>query len=159
ALNGHHVFWSQHARMWVWVALLAVASTNLLRAAARHGGRAVAAGYVLVTGGGLWTEDYYWPLFAAPGILTLDRGLWERSWPEELSAQTLAFVLASPVLLMVRLQSGGNNYLDSNALPYVVELLGFGQLLNPQLLDRQLPYGGWVIAGLLAVLGAWWTAR
>jgi len=159
ALNGQHVFWSQHARMWVWLALLAVASTNLLRAAARHAGGPVAAAYVLVTGVGLWTEYYYWPLFAAQVIWTLSRGLWERSWPEELSAQTLAFVLASPVLLMLRLHSGGDNHLDSNALPYVVELLGFGQLLNPRLLVRQVPYGGAVIAGLLAVLGAWWTAR
>ena len=45
AVHGHHVFWSQHARMWVFLTLFAVASVLLLDELMRRPRRSTAIAY------------------------------------------------------------------------------------------------------------------
>ncbi len=75
ALNGLHVFWSQHARIWVLVTAIAVASSWCLLRLLERPTRARAALYVLVCALGLWTEYYFWIFFLGHVAFALARAL------------------------------------------------------------------------------------
>jgi predicted membrane-bound mannosyltransferase len=65
ALNGHHVFWSQMARMYVMASCLCLASTLCLLRLLAHGRRSDEALYVATTTAAVWTTEFGWPFLFA----------------------------------------------------------------------------------------------
>ncbi len=113
ALHGHHLFWSQQARMWVFLALLGVLSVVLLQSLHRRYRGTTAAAYVFVVSLGLWLEYSFWPFFAAQVAWELCRSCQALRMPATVDLQVLSLVLSSPVLafLTVHLGMGRTEYL------------------------------------------------
>lgn len=151
ALHGTHLFWSQLARMWVFIAMLAVWSVLLLASGGRWSASRRAT-YLFVSATGLWTEYYYWPFFLAQMIWVLWRDARTRAASATLATQFLTLVLAAPVPLILALQTGRHNYLSRSVLPTLVETLGFGRLFDLPFLADRLGTAG--IAAALALAGA-----
>ena len=146
ALHGHHVFWSQHARPWALLTLLAVLSTLLLRQLADRWSLGRATLYVGVTALGLWTGYYFWPVVASQGLWALTRGA-----RGLLGLSAVAVVLGSPVLVLARLHAERPSYLASDPGAPLLNLLAFGRVVDvPATAERV----GWAAAGLLVVAGA-----
>jgi hypothetical protein len=103
ALHGHHLFWSQQARMWVFLACLAVLSVVLLQSLHRRFRRTTAVAYVLVVSAGLWLEYSFWPFVAAQIAWEVCRGCEGRQLPVTARLPLLSLVLSSPVLAFLQL--------------------------------------------------------
>jgi Dolichyl-phosphate-mannose-protein mannosyltransferase len=128
ALHGEHVFWSQHARMWAMLACLATASALLLAKLVEEGGRLTAAAYALVTAAGLWTEYYFWPFFAAQVIWVVSRAAANREAVATLDAQALAAMLASPMLLYLRVHATSGSFIPPDATAPLLHVLPFANV-------------------------------
>jgi len=102
ALHGHHVLWSQRARMWVFLAALALLSLLLLESLARDYRRGRAAAYVGVVAVGLWTEYSFWPFFLVQVLWESFRRSEESRLPATVELQILAVVAAAPVLVFLQ---------------------------------------------------------
>jgi hypothetical protein len=153
ALHGHHIFWSQAARMWVFITFLGVWSVSLLQGLARHWRIGDAVVYAVVSALGLWTEYYYWPFFSAQVLWALFQDAHPARPSRIVGAQMLALVLAAPVLIFLRIQMGIQaNYLNPRGLPSLIETLGFARLY-PAAFFRN--HGGIGVAALygLAIAG------
>jgi hypothetical protein len=113
AFHGHHLFWSQQARMWVFLAFLSVLSVVLLQSLHRRYRGTTAAAYVFVVSSGLWLEYSFWPFFAAQVVWELCRSCEVRRMPATVDLQVLSLVLSSPALafLSVHLAMGRTEYL------------------------------------------------
>jgi hypothetical protein len=155
ALNGHHLFWSQQARMWVFLACLAVLSVVLLQSLHRRYRPATASAYVLVVAAGLWLEYSFWPFFAAQIAWELCRSCEARRMPATLDLQLLSLVLSTPVLafLQVHLAMGRTGYLARESfLDHATGFLLFQWLLRgPEPPER---FGPLASAAVLALLAA-----
>jgi hypothetical protein len=103
ALHGHHLYWSQQARMWVFLACLALWSVVLLQSLHRRYRGITAAAYVLVASTGLWLEYSFWPFIAAQMAWELCRGCEARQLPATARLTLLSLVLSSPVLAFLEL--------------------------------------------------------
>jgi dolichyl-phosphate-mannose-protein mannosyltransferase len=129
ALHGHHIFWSQAARMWVVITFLGVWSVSLLQGLARHWRIGDAVGYAVVSALGLWTEYYYWPFFFAQVLWALFQDAHPTRPSRLVGAQMLALVLSAPALIILRIQMGIQvNYLNPRGLPSLIETLEFARL-------------------------------
>jgi hypothetical protein len=106
ALHGHHLFWSQQARMWVFLAFLGVLSVLLLQSLHRRARATTAAAYVLVVSLGLWLEYSFWPFFAAQIAWEACRSSEARRLPATADLQVLSLVLSSPVLAFLAVHLG-----------------------------------------------------
>lgn len=113
AFHGHHLFWSQQARMWVFLAFLGVLSVVLLQSLHRRTRGTTAAAYVFVVSAGLWLDYSFWPFFAAQVAWELCRSCQVRRMPATVDLQVLSLVLSSPALafLKVHLAMGRTEYL------------------------------------------------
>jgi hypothetical protein len=157
ALHGHHVFWSQQARMWVFLGFLGVLSVLLLRSFHARPRSSTAAAYVCVVCAGLWFEYSFWPFFFAQVVWALCRNADARVLPATFALQLLALVLSSPVLgfLVVHLGLGRTEYLARTG---ALEHLGGFLLLQWLLLPPDPPAAlsataSWAVLALL-VAGA-----
>jgi len=113
ALHGHHLFWSQQARMWVFLGCFALLSLLLLERLHRRFRATTALAYVVVVAAGLWFEYSFWPFFAAQIFWELCRSSESSRAPATLDLQLAALVTSLPVLwfLKVHLASGRTEYL------------------------------------------------
>ena len=160
ALHGEHVFWSQHARMWTLLSFLAIASALLLAKLREEGGRSIAVLYAAVTAVGLWTEYYFWPLFLAEVLWIAAHALGNRRAVIGLDAQTLAAVLASPVLIYFHYQRQRGNFLPADLREPLLGMLPLAKVSHLPALTS-LNAGLWlalsvaliVIAGLAIAIG------
>jgi len=126
ALHGHHLFWSQQARMWVFLACLGVLSVVLLQSLHRRYRGATAAAYVLVVSTGLWLEYSFWAFVAAQVAWEICRSCEARRMPATLDLQLLSVILSAPVLafLQVHLAMGRTEYLArAGVLDHLTEFL------------------------------------
>ncbi|MFQ5418424.1 MAG: glycosyltransferase family 39 protein, partial [Myxococcota bacterium] len=125
ALHGHHLFWSQQARMWVFLAFLGVLSVGLLQALHARYRTSTAAAYVAVSTAALWCEYTYWPFFAAQMLWGVLRQAEARRMPSGLELQLLALSLSTPVLafLHVHIAMKRTGYLSGAGL--IDQLSGF----------------------------------
>jgi hypothetical protein len=106
ALHGHHLFWSQQARMWVFLACCAVGSLVLLQALERRGRTATAIAWVLVLAAGLWLDYSFWPFVAAQLAWLSLRACEAPTAPASLDWAWLAVVASAPVLAFLQLHLG-----------------------------------------------------
>jgi mannosyltransferase len=102
ALHGHHLLWSQQARMWVFLAFLGVLSVLLLQSLHRRFRWPTAAAYVFAVSLGLWLEYSFWPFVAAQVAWGLARSCGARHMPATVDLQVLALVLSSPALAFLK---------------------------------------------------------
>jgi hypothetical protein len=118
ALHGHHLFWSQQARMWVFLGVFAVLSVLLLDSLHRRFRATSAVAYVAVVVAGLWFEYSFWPFFAAQIAWELCRSCEAPRAPATLDLQLAALVSSLPVLwfLGVHLASERTSYLARTGL-------------------------------------------
>jgi len=125
ALHGHHLYWSQQARMWVFLACCAVGSLVLLQSLERRGRTGTALAWVLVLAAGLWLDYSFWPLVAAQLAWLAFRGCTSPRAPVSLDWAFQAVVLSAPVLayLQLHLGLGRTEYLARTDL--VDHLTGF----------------------------------
>lgn len=151
ALHGHHVFWSQQARMWVFLAALGLLSLWLLDSLGRDYRRGKAVAYVAVVAVGLWTEYSFWPFVMAQMLWEVSRRSEERCLPATIELQVLALAAAAPVLVFLHthVASGRTEYMAGG---------GFGDHLGGFLLFQWLvrtPPAGEVFgpAASVAILG------
>jgi 4-amino-4-deoxy-L-arabinose transferase-like glycosyltransferase len=165
ALNGHHLYWSQMARMYVPTACLALLSTLfLLRLSERSGrdgrdgrsSRGNQMAYLATTILALWTQLYAWPLVFAQMIATSAIAIRERRAPLALRTQLLAVMAGLPVVQLSMFQNPPSRWHEPAG-----EYFGLGYLFYsraPFFGDRPELWIGasWLIAiGLgLVLLGA-----
>jgi len=118
ALHGHHLFWSQQARMWIFLGAFAVLSLLLLDSLHRRFRATTAVAYVAVVAAGLWFEYSFWPFFAAQIFWELCRSCDRPRAPATLDLQLAALVSSLPVLwfLKVHLASERTEYLARTGL-------------------------------------------
>jgi hypothetical protein len=155
AFHGHHLFWSQQARMWVFLAFLGVLSVVLLQSLHRRFRWTTAAAYVFVVSLGLWLEYSFWPFVAAQVVWGLGRSCEARHMPATVDLQVLALVLSSPVLAFLKL------HVAMERTGYLARADVFDHLTGFLLLQWLLPgpappekFGPLVSIALLALLVA-----
>jgi hypothetical protein len=168
ALNGLHVFWSQHARIWVLVTTLAVFSTALLVALERAPTRAKALGFLAVSVLGLWTEYYYWIWFAAQAVYVVAaceprpvaRPGAARRPPPPLRLMAAALVSTTPMAVFLwSHMTLRKHFVVPKTLPRVAEVLAGNGLYDPSLGERWLGGAGGAVLVVLAAAGAALYAR
>jgi len=135
ALNGHHLFWSQIAKMYALAVFLGLLSTLLLLSTTAAAGKRrgwLLSLYGAVTLAGLGTVVYFWPLFLTHILWSL-RGQWtqRRTVPDVLQGQLLIFILASPLWAVAAYQSRRPSYISADILSGLWHYLQFGFLLEP----------------------------
>ncbi|MBW2287100.1 MAG: glycosyltransferase family 39 protein [Deltaproteobacteria bacterium] len=158
ALHGHHLFWSQQARMWVFLAAFAVLSILLLDSLHRRFRATSAVAYVAVVAAGLWFEYSFWPFFFAQIFWELCRSCETPRAPATLDLQLAALVSSLPVLwfLKAHLASERTEYLARTGL---VDHLGGFLLLQwwlrgPAPPERLGPLASFGVLALLVVCAA-----
>jgi len=117
ALHGHHVYWSQQARMYVPVATLALLSTWFMLRLREHGRRGDLWAFVATTGLALSTQMYAWPLVFAQSIGALLLDIRERRSPTVARAQVYTVIACLWVVQLsvyqnppTRWHGGANEY-------------------------------------------------
>lgn len=129
ALNAHHVYWSQTARMYSWACLLSLLSTYaLLRVVDGGRWRIWLAVYLLGVFGGLSTIHYFWAVFVVQvGWVALSgRRVALLRW------QLLAAIIASPLFTLIVYQARPST-LSGDAVYYLANYLIFGFAVAPNL--------------------------
>jgi 4-amino-4-deoxy-L-arabinose transferase-like glycosyltransferase len=137
ALNGHHVYWSQIARMYTLACFLGLLSTLLVLRIARGGPRPLVALhlYSLSTLAGLATVIFYWPIFLVQIFwVVCTNGRWS-GMPGLLRWQLVLLMLASPLCAVAAYQSGDPSYAHGETLPFLGQFLEFGFLFEPDAWD------------------------
>jgi hypothetical protein len=132
AVNAHHIFWSQVARMFTLVCFLGLLATILLLLIARNSflSRSLGFLYVLVILLGVSSHIFFWSLFGTHVLWTFFNAWSQRQpLPGAGKLQILAGILGSPLLAFAAYQNGnGLGPLSSNALVYAREYLQFAFL-------------------------------
>jgi len=100
ALCGMHVFWSQVARMYVAACFLGLASTLLLLRAERTPGRKYPFLYASCAAIGLWTQLYFWPLYAGQMTWSAIRALRRKAPGSIVAWQLAALILGTPIVAL-----------------------------------------------------------
>lgn len=163
ALNGHHVYWMQNARMyepslafgllsvWLWIRLLERRRWSVWEAVA----------YVAATAAGAYLQVYFWPFLAGQMAYTLFVASRRRVHPV-LGLQTLAVILGTPMWAhaVYRAYSQPQN---ATSLAFVQDFVNFGFLFQPDdwsLAPRDVAPGvEWLITGLAVVALGSFLAR
>lgn len=171
ALNGHHVFWSQVARMHTLTCFLGLLATILLLLVAKnsHPPWSLEVLYVVVLLAGLSTHLFFWAVLAAHIFWTFMTA-WVRKqpFPGAGKLQFLALILGCPLLAISAYQSANQlATMSSNGLVYAREfaqfaflfpLSGFSSGVYPKTLhvvllsDPHLSYYRWAFVLLSLVL-------
>jgi 4-amino-4-deoxy-L-arabinose transferase-like glycosyltransferase len=149
ALNGHHLYWSQMARMYAPAAFLGLLSTWLLWRVLDGGGWRARAAYVLVGASMLWTQMYCWPLLFAQILWSTGRALWRRSFPVALRLQVAIVIAGFPAVSLAVHQNPPTRFFEP-----VLEYLQFGYLfssLAPHWEGRPTPIAPGYALALFAV--------
>jgi hypothetical protein len=132
AFNGHHVYWSQMARMYAWNVFLGLLSTLLLlklSGPVRRRGL-VEAAYVAVLVVGIYVDIFFWPFLAAQMLWTLLYH-WRRAQgaPRLLTLQALVVALGAPMWAHA-IEHSRASPLASPSEDFLREFLGFGFLFE-----------------------------
>ncbi len=134
ALNGHQIFWSELAKMYVMACFLGLLATiffvGLL--SNRRPSLILSILYLVFMLGGLSTTTYFWPLFATHILVGLTRK-WanKESLVALLRLQIMIFLLASPLWALAAFQSRRASYLGTDLLAGLGQYWGFGFLFEP----------------------------
>jgi 4-amino-4-deoxy-L-arabinose transferase-like glycosyltransferase len=141
AFNGHHIYWSQSARMYSMVCFLGLASAilllNLLRQPRRRPG--LEAGYVLVTFLGLFTQLFFWVLLAAQMLIALVYSRVDgKGVSRVLSLQVTAAIVGSPLWAHAVYRSREID-LGGPTWSFIQDFLNFGFLYLPDYFTSDLP--------------------
>jgi hypothetical protein len=154
ALHGHHIFWSQGARMWVFITFLCVWSVWLLQSLTDLWRTRHAVLYAAVSTLGLWTEYYYWPFFFAQILWTLFHDA-DRARPSGiLHVQVLALAIAGPALLMLTIQASiQRNYLEPQSSLALLETIELAHLFPRRSLVDNAGRFGIAAFSVLTTLG------
>ena len=123
ALHGEHVFWSQHARMWVPLSCLALGSASLLSMLTEKPRRSTVLAYAVVTAAGIWTDYYFWPFVLAQMVWAAAQTVRDRRHIVMLDGLMLAAVLGSPMLVYLHYQTQRGNFLSENLRAPLLSLL------------------------------------
>jgi 4-amino-4-deoxy-L-arabinose transferase-like glycosyltransferase len=158
AFNGHHVYWTQHARMYELALLLALASTWAWVEIISGGKRRprVEVAYVAATVLGLYCHTLMWPVLALQWLFTLTR----RPGPTSLTSRplvlhTLSVIVGAPMLahaLYVGQDIGSGG---SALISFVQDFVDFGFLFTPDTWSipvRDLPWLPELLFSSVAVL-------
>ncbi len=160
AINGHHIYWSQYARMYIMACALGLLSSILLYDLLRKPERAPLreAAYIVITWLALFTHVLSWALLAAQIVAVI---LFARAssgeYPRLLRTQAIVIMLGTP-LVGHALMHSGVDYLDHATLRGLRNFLAFGFLFEPDgfsLPERSEPV--WAVgAALVAALACLW---
>ncbi|MBC7235764.1 MAG: glycosyltransferase family 39 protein [Chloroflexi bacterium] len=161
-----HVWYSQEARMYAWVALLMAASLLMALRAWQTGRWPWWVGYVLITSAALYTHYYAVFVVGVENLLVLyglfrgwARGRLLRVWALAQLGVFLLFLPWFPIFLLPITIGGGGwitmgvgrPSLSALAQTAVLYMVGFGRELYPTWLRRL----GYLLFGGLLVMGAW----
>ncbi len=154
SLNGLHVFWSQHVRIWVLVCGIAAATLWLLQRYLSAPSRGRALAYVLACALGLWTEYYFWVFFLGQVVYVLARARGS-GLPHALRLQVTALLLSTPmaVFLWSHLTLRRQFVMPETQLPRLVEVAAGNGLLDLGMADGLLGSGGTVALHVAAGVG------
>jgi 4-amino-4-deoxy-L-arabinose transferase-like glycosyltransferase len=157
ALHGHHVYWSQLARMYVPASCLVLLSTWFLWRLRERGRAFDLWACFATTTLALWTQLYAWPLVFAQMIADLVLSARQRRAPVGLRIQLLAVIASLPVVQLSMYQDPPSRWHEP-----AVEYLEFGYLFHSRVpfLDvaPAITIGGesLLIVGLIVLaIGAW----
>ena len=132
AVNAHHIFWSQVARMFTLVCFLGLLATILLLLIAKNSleSRSLGFLYVLVILLGVFCHIFFWSILGTHVLWTFFYAWSQRQpLPSAGKLQVLAGILGSPLLAFAAYQNGNElATLSSNALVYAREFLQFSFL-------------------------------
>jgi 4-amino-4-deoxy-L-arabinose transferase-like glycosyltransferase len=129
AVNGHHVFWSQIARMFTLACFLGLLATILLLMLATKDPAPRSLGYLytLVVLVGLATHIFFWLVLGAHVVWTfLNAWSRRREMPGSLKLEISTLILGSPLLAFAAYQNGNTlATLSRSGLIYAREFLQF----------------------------------
>lgn len=141
ALNGHHIYWSQAARMYSMACFLGLASAVILLALLQHSRRrpGLESGYVIVTLLGLFTQLFFWVLLAAQMLLALVYSVRDSKKVSRIfSLQVLVAILGSPLWAHAVYRSRPIDY-GSPTMSFIQDFINFGFLFLPDYFSSSLP--------------------
>jgi uncharacterized membrane protein len=123
ALHGHHVFWSQMARMYAPATFLCLGSSLLLWKVFDDPRARFRVAYVATTIAALWTHVYCWNVLAAQMVWSTLRAVREKRPPIALPGQFAAIIASIPVIALMVVLYRGNEFDEGKA-----EFFEFGYL-------------------------------
>lgn len=141
AFNGHHIYWSQNARMYSMACFLAIASAIILLALLRQSQSRprLEAGYVLVTFLGLFTQLFFWVFLAAQMLFTLVYSRYDKKRVSRvMSLQVLVTILGSPLWAHAVYRSREID-LGSPTIAFIQDFTNFGFLFLPDYFTSSIP--------------------
>ncbi len=132
AFNGHHVFWSQTARIYTTVTFWGLASVLFLNRMVTEKSNRLRDEILFVGFNvlGVWTELLYWPLLVAQMIWIALRTISRERQMRILSLQVLVILIGAPALAHAAYQARPS-HLESFSFRFMNEYLTFGFLLRP----------------------------
>jgi 4-amino-4-deoxy-L-arabinose transferase-like glycosyltransferase len=135
ALNGHHVFWSQTARMYSMVCFLGLLATALLiRMEEGSAPRWVRLLYPAVIVAGASSHLFFWGIIAAHIIWTLGAAAVRGTLSHGFAGQTSGAILSSPFLAFAAYQSQNTvAEFSADAVGFWRDYLGFAFLIPTEL--------------------------
>jgi len=141
AFNGHHIYWSQSARMYSMACFLGLASAIILLALLQQSRRrpGLEAGYVVVTFLGLFTQLFFWALLAAQMLLALIySGDIKERVSRVFSLQVLVAIIGSPLWAHAVYRSRPID-LGSPTMAFIQDFINFGFLFLPDYFGSSVP--------------------
>jgi 4-amino-4-deoxy-L-arabinose transferase-like glycosyltransferase len=155
AFNGHHLYWSQRARMYALGCFLGLLATLLLLDLARSRERSLAREvlYVFVCWLGMWTQIFFWFLLGGHIVwiaLAGRRAIAARI----IGIQSLVLMLGAPLAAHALYQSRPS-FLGPSSLTLLMQYLGFGFIVTGDgMSDPVRAISPWMLGGvgLLAIV-------
>ena len=166
AFNGHHIYWSQHARMYSMVCFLGLLSVwLLLKCLQEHRVPSLAGwafAYVLVACLGIYTELVFWPLLGGQVLFVWLRQSGSPATPADrmsssrfiLYCQSLVIMTGAPMWAHA-VMTGRQSPLEPLSMDFISELLSFGFLFERDIFSfptREIPAVLLVTLALVSVL-------
>ncbi len=157
SLNGHHLFWSQTAKLYSMACFLGLLSTALLLWMSQRDRRGYVPLFLYVGAAlaGAATSHFFWPLFVTHMLWVLGRNLASRTpMPSLLRWQILVLILGSPLWAIAAYQSQRPSYLGGDVLAGLSQFLQFGFLFEPDpwaLSTRSVPLAVMTLSALSAL--------
>ena len=168
AFNGHHVFWSQYARMHVLTCFLGLAATLLLLLITRGSRRQgiLVTSYTILILAGLTVHFFFWGLLLIHMIWTFGNAWGRRELPDICRVQLLATLLGSPLIVFAAYQSGTQTaIMSNNVLVYLKDFVSFAFALPSVysgFFPSSVPFTGtaqsWAARGIIGLTGAFLAA-
>ncbi len=161
--NGHHIYWSQMARMYSMVCLLGLVSVWMLLDLGSRSTRSVFREtlYGVVCWFGVFTEIMFWPLLAAQIVWTILRTESAKPLPRMIVVQLLIVILGAP-LCAHAVQVAHESFLEGPSISFLVQFISFGFLYLPDTWSipaRGIPFALYVGVALIAVALLWLSLK